>query len=343
MKLSKVLAVALLGTIGLTSQAMAAGTTAGTTISNAPSLSYEMSGVEKKAESEAVSYVVDRVINFEVTAVGEVERSLQVDGSELVAYKISNLGNSEEAVAYMGNYGSTKEFEFTEIKKYIDADGDGVLSEAEKVHTEMIPSLAADAEIMIWAEVTTPSTTIGQKTVWEPMCKMAPLGSTSSADAYATQSATNTVDAVDIVFADYNRNNTEGVNTTWTLTENLGLAKLTTALEVHEVMNDPVNGTTNPQAIPGALVVMKYSITNNTSIDAKDVVFTLNYDTSYERVATDDEVNPYWGGPAYFTWVPGKSGDQGVTVDDGAGTITYTIPLIKAGESFYPHLATVIK
>jgi uncharacterized repeat protein (TIGR01451 family) len=94
-----------------------------------------------------------------------------------------------------------------------------------------------------------------------------------------TESATNSVGGVaDVVIADAARDNSEQAQDQY----EIATATLT-ATKTSVVFNDPLNGTTNPKAIPGAEVTYTITIANatTTAATAVKVVDTIPITTTY--------------------------------------------------------------
>ncbi|MCH9740014.1 MAG: hypothetical protein K0U38_04120 [Epsilonproteobacteria bacterium] len=352
MKLSKFLSVALLGAVAFTSQAMAAGTVAGTEIKNQPTLNYSMGDAAKTADVEATSYLVDKVINFTLARVDAKEQTIIAGKTGMAAFKLSNIGNSVENFA-LSNDGWTHEFDFSSKKFYVDADNSGSLEESEKIDTKLVSKLAIDGSTTVWMEVAVDEKVELSKANWEGVMAQAV---DASANPYVA-STTNDLAVEDVVFADSSygaasdaeRDGKLALHNKWTTIENPDNVKLTVAPITSEpavkVTYDPTNGTENPMMIPGAKVVKRWSIKNETSTTATDVKFSVAIDSETEYFAKD--LSATWmagrSQPTQFIWnntTRTATDIEGVIDGD---VITYTIPEIKAGEEMIPHLILRVK
>ena len=286
MKLSRVLAITLLGAVAMTNTAVASGTVAGTKITNTPTLSYSMGGAKKTVKAPVSAYVVDKVINFTVKRDTNIEHTVMVGGQAVAPYTITNIGNSIENFVVRGLQSPLKQFAFTKTQIFIDKNGNGVLDKAEKVNNNIIPKLKMDGKTKVWLSVNASAKTA--------LKKRNGYGVQVSASAkgireiYTKQTATNTMAKVDIVFADTKygaggdriRDNKLISWYNWTTVVNSSnvkldispYGKLDTAMIVQ---HDPVNGMrrngVSPKAIPGATVIKRWSIKNNTRTTAKNV------------------------------------------------------------------------
>jgi hypothetical protein len=129
----------------------------------------------------------------------------------------------------------------------------------------------------------------------------------------------------------------------FTIIQDVNNVKLDIVKEYEKVIEDPVNGTKDPKAIPGAKVLLKYQIINKTKTEAKNVTFTINYDVSKVRLAAPKEIAGYYGIEKPYFIIDSRGKEIGKAVETKKGTITFTIPSIKAGVTYYPHTATIIK
>ena len=345
MKLSRILSVVLVGTIAFTASAMAGGTKAGTKISNAPTLSYSMGGTAKTAKAPVASYVVDKKINFTLTRSEATEHKVVAGKTKLVEFKLNNIGNSAENFK-LSKWHNVQNVKFSSKKFYVDTNGNGVLDKAERVDSILVKKLAIDGSRKIWMELKIdPKAVIGKRSDSGLLAQAVD----ASSKPYKA-SAKNRMNAEDIVFADASVYGPvdrvrDGKMSMWygfTIVKDNNNVKLDIVKEYEKTVKDPVNGTNNPKSIPGAQVLLKYQIKNNTKTVAKNVTFTINYNPSIVRLAMPKEIVEYGIKKPYF--ITDKSGrETGKSVETKKGTITFTIPQIKAGETFYPHTATIIK
>jgi len=96
MKLNKTLtALAIGASFGLSGQAFAAGTEAGTTVTNTVSLNYAVSGSQQASESATVDFLVDHKINFTVDTAGAeiITNNTQPGSTVKYTFRVINTGN----------------------------------------------------------------------------------------------------------------------------------------------------------------------------------------------------------------------------------------------------------
>jgi hypothetical protein len=355
MKLSKLLSVALLGAV-FTTSAMAAGTTAGTKITNQPTLNYSMGNkVIKDTKVQSASYVVDKVINLVIARTADYKQNLAVGESKMASFTVSNKGNSDENFL-LKRFGVKQQFDFSINKFYVDADNSGIIEPKEKIDTKYI-KLAKDAKATVFMEVSTDAKTSLKKVNSDGLLVQVV---DASLKAY-TASKTNNLFEVDVVFADgdggadANRDGQYGSYYQWTTVQG-GDVKLTIKTDYNLITADPINGACKDyddamsrrfKAIPGATSLKSWRITNNTETVAKNVVFKIKINTSTEKIAKDGS-NIWNHGDIkdikkHSLFVTSEHKLLSVGKFDGRDTVTYTIPEIKPGGYARPFIVTEIK
>jgi hypothetical protein len=357
MKLSRVLAITLLGAVAMTSSAMASGTVAGTKITNTPTLSYSMGGTTKTLKAPTSAYVVDKVINFTIARSEAKEHKVVAGRTKLVEFKLTNIGNSIENFK-LSKWHNIQNVKFLSKKFYVDTNGNGVLDKAEKVDAPLVKKLKMDGSRKIWMELKIDSKAIVGKRSDSGI--LAQAVDKASKPYVATK--TNRMGVEDIVFADGKvyapvDKARDGKMSMWygfTIIQDTSkvkldispYGKLDTAMIVQ---HDPVNGMrrkgVSPKAIPGATVIKRWSIKNNTKTTAKNVKFSMKIDLKKEKFATNNKTTWWAGRKGYGTqilWDAKKGLMKGQGVIKG-NTITYTIAEIKPGQDVMPHMVLIIK
>jgi uncharacterized repeat protein (TIGR01451 family) len=239
--------------------AFAAGTVASTTISNTATVNYTVGGVaQTPVSSNTSTFLVDRKVNLNVTAGSGTATSPGVTNQALL-YTVTNTGNDSDNFTLAAANLTGDGFDTTNVRIYRD-NGDGVFNIASDTLVSGPVAFTADQSIKFFIVSDIPvSATNGQTA---QLSLTATTGRTASSGADTA--------GVDTVFADPGNNGTETANNTYTVA--------TAALSVVKssaVVSDPVAGTTNPHAIPGA--VMQYTITvtnSSTTAAASAVVLT---------------------------------------------------------------------
>jgi uncharacterized repeat protein (TIGR01451 family) len=290
---ASVLAVAALGA----TPAFAAGTTAGSTITNTVTLNYQVGGVAQSAVTANTSFTVDRKVNVTVAEVGSATTSVSPgQASAVTAFTVTN--NSNEVLDFAlaaaqqtggaGAHSNTDNFDPTNVRVYLDAVGAGAGSYgAEDTQVTYLDELAADASRTIFVVVDIP---LGRATGDVAAVTLTATGreggGAASQGAALTETAGANTNGKDTVFADVagatdgSRDAAHSAKDDYTVAAaSLSVAKINT------IISDPLNGTTDPKMIPGATVEYCVQVSNGsgsataTNVSVSD---TLPTDTTYD-------------------------------------------------------------
>ncbi len=272
-RLSRWLTAAVLATAAfLTPQsAQAAGTVAGTTVTNTATVNFDVGGVPQTAVQGVATFVVDDKVNLTVT---NNSGATVVPGStnQVLAFTLQNTGNKTHGyslAAWLGG-GIT----MNNVRIYRDVNGDGNFDVGDTLYTGGTNSgdLAPDATARFLIVADTPgSATNGQVSNYRLIATTLNAGTTT---VTANDNAiVDDKDTQQVVFADTagpadaNRDGAHSATGTYTVsTATLTVTKTST------VISDPFNGVTNPKRIPGAVVRYSIVVTNSGAANATNVV-----------------------------------------------------------------------
>jgi len=352
MKLSKVLALALISTVGFTSTAMAKGTIAGTRIINQPVLEYSFGNIKKTTKAPVASYIVDKVINFTLTRSEATEHKVVAGTTKLVEFKLTNIGNSAENFK-LSKWHNVQDVKFLSKKFYVDTNGNGILDKAEKSDSSLVKKLAIDGFKKIWMELKIdPKAVINNRSDSGLLVQAV----NSSSKPYVA-SATNRMNAEDIIFADgsyYSQLDKvrDGKMTMWygfTIMKSDNNVKLDISTYHKDsaitVTYDPINGTKNPKAIPGAKLVKRWHIKNNTKTTATNVKFQISIDDKKEFFSKNN--NNTWfakeNRPVQHVWKSGTGVYKDAKCTVKGNSVTCIIPKIEPGVDMQPHIVVEVK
>jgi hypothetical protein len=352
MKLSKVLTIALISTVGFTSTAMAKGTTAGTRIINQPVLQYSFGSVKKTTKAPVASYVVDKVINFTLTRSEATEHKVVAGTTKVVEFKLTNIGNSDENFK-LSKWHNVQDVKFLSKKFYVDTNGNGVLDKAEKVDSSLVKKLTVDGSKKIWMELKIDPKAVINKRSDSGLLAQAVNASLKPYKA----SAKNRMNVEDIVFADGSvyepvEKVRDGKISMWygfTIIKNDNNVKLDVSTFSKDtaitVTYDPINGTKNPKAIPGAKLVKRWHIKNNTKTTATNVKFEISINDKKEFFSKNN--NNTWfakeNRPVQHVWHSGKGVYKDAKCTVKGNTVTCIIPKIEPGVDMQPHIVTEVR
>ncbi|MCB2089506.1 MAG: hypothetical protein R3E18_12830 [Sphingomonadaceae bacterium] len=254
--------------------ALAAGTTAGTDVTNTVSVSYQVGGVSQTAETDSDTFTVDRKVNLTVAEVGSAATIVSPGETLAVTtFQVTNLSNDTIDVALTsaqqtggaGAFGGTDNFDVTGATIYVDTNSNGVYDDGVDQAVTYLDELAADASQTVFVVSTIPAGLATDDVATVILTGQAEAGgSTGSEGAVLTSAATNT-SGVDTVLADGNGGLTGDANYDGIYKAADDYKVLTAALTVvksSKIVSDPVNGTTNPKAIPGAVIEYCIAVSN---------------------------------------------------------------------------------
>ena len=242
--------------------AHATGTTAGTTVSNTATVNYSVGGVAQGPITSApTSFVVDNKIDLTVTEVGGGATTV-VPGqlNAVLIYLVSNTGNSPEgyqlSTSNLANgtslFARTDNADFAPLNVFVDSNANGTYDAGVDAAAN-IDTLAKDASVTVFVVVNIPAGATNAQVANVRLQARAARPGTAGA-TLETESAGADSGGVDIVFADAGRDATQTADDQYFVqSAALNISKPSA------VISDPFNGTTNPKAIPGA--VMEYVVT----------------------------------------------------------------------------------
>lgn len=316
-------------------QAFAEGTVAGQTIQNTVSVSYSVGGVSQDDESASDEFVVDRKVNLTVVEANGTQTSVSPGSiSQVTSFTVTNLSNDTldfDLTAVQqdtgpGALGGTDNFDTNNVRIFVDTDADGDWTDESAT---FIDELAADSSMTVFVVSDVP---LGQATgdvATVVLSAKAHAGGVSGTKgAVLTTSATNTVDQVDTVLADGKGLTDNQYDGTFSAADDYVVsAAALSVVKSSTIISDPVSGTTNPKAIPGA--VIEYCIAVSNAANA-------NGATASGVTVTDNL-------PADVTYVAGTGvqingatcdlADAAGTGEFAAGTVTAALDDIAPGET----------
>lgn len=269
--------------------ALADGTSAGGTITNNVTVNYQVGSVNQTAATASDTFTVDRKVNLTVTEVGSAVTPVSPNQNAAVTtFEVTNLSNDTIDVGLSAAAASGNDFALSNIRIYLD-DGDSSFnsaSDTEVTYIDELSELTADRTVTIFVVADIPSTATNTQTADVVLTGQARAGGTASSQGAVLTNTTGANTAgVDTVLAD----TTAGGNTAGdglhfdTDTYSVSAASLTAA-KSSVLISDPVNNTTNPKAIPGAVVEYCIAVSNASGATATSVSVsdTLPADMTYD-------------------------------------------------------------
>lgn len=282
-----------MGVIGLTAlssvaatPAFAAGTTAGTTITNTATVDYQVGGVAQGQQSASNNFTVDRKINLLVEEVGTVTtNAVPGQTNAVTTFQLTNSSNealdfalvASQIVGGTAAHGGTDTFDANNVRIYRDNIATGTIGswDAGDALVTYIDELVTDTAIRLFVVADMPAGLANNAVAGVTLRATAREGALVGTQGAAITETTGANTAgKDTVFADtagvtgdIARDASHSDNDDYTVqTATLAVTKTS------RVISDPFNNITNPKLIPGAIVEYCIAVANSGSADATSVL-----------------------------------------------------------------------
>jgi hypothetical protein len=255
------------------SPAFAAGTTAGTSVTNTVTLDYKVGGIDQNQVGASDTFVVDRKVNLSVSEVGTTTTTVTPGQTGAVtAFTVSNASNASldfalSATQLSGGtaaHGGTDNYNVANVKVYADTNTNGTYDPGTDLEITFLDQVLADTSRTVFVVADVP---LGRATSDVAGVRLTATASEATAvgtlGATVTQTTGANTSGVDTVFADTSANNNiarDGIHFAEDDYTILGASLV--AVKTSRVVSDPFNGTTNPKMIPGAVVEYCIAVTN---------------------------------------------------------------------------------
>ena len=283
-----------MGTLGLAAlssvaatPALAAGTTAGTTITNTATVDYQVGGVAQGQQSASNNFTVDRKINLLVEEVGTVTTNVVPGQTNAVTtFQLTNSSNevldfalvASQIVGGTASHGGTDTFNANNVRIYRDNTVTGTVGSwdtGDTLITAYVDELVVDTAIRLFVVSDIPAGLANNAVAGVTLRATAREGGLAGTQGAAITETTGANTAgKDTVFADIAgvagdvaRDGSHSDNDDYTVqTATLAVTKTS------RVISDPFNNTTNPKLIPGAVVEYCIAVANSGGAAATSVV-----------------------------------------------------------------------
>lgn len=330
---SSVLALTVLGA----NPALAAGTAAGTDITNNVTVNFQVGGNAQTAEAASDTFKVDRKVNLTVAEVGTTTTSVSPNQQDAVtSFTVQNTSNATldfalSAAQGAAIHGGTDNFDVTGLSVFVESGATPGYQPSEDTAT-FINALGADQTATVYIIGDIPISQVTGDVAGVVLTATAHESTTAALDAVVTQTAgADDAAVVDTVFADTagetdaNRDGKHSAGDDYTV-----LAADVTVSKISTVISDPFNGTTNPKAIPGAVV--EYCITVSNAAGGADATNVAITDTLPANLTFDSGFGILLNGtitgsvPSHTCNADGTAGGSFT-----AGDVTGTIATVASG------------
>jgi uncharacterized repeat protein (TIGR01451 family) len=254
------------------SPALAEGTAAGTTITNNVTLNYRVGGVDQPEVTASNSFTVDRRINLSVAKVGATTTQVSPGQQNAVTtFMVTNASNAALDLALSASqlsggaaaHGGTDNFDVGNVRIYVDTNNNGAFDAADQIVT-YLDQVAADDSRRVFVVANVP---LGRATGDVAGVRLTATAHEATAagslGALVVQTSGANTEGVDTVFADTNANgNVARDGQHFAESDYTVLAAALTLSKSSRIVSDPLNGTTDPKAIPGAIVEYCIAVAN---------------------------------------------------------------------------------
>lgn len=249
------------------------GVAAGTSIENTVFVDYRVNGVDQTQATATDEFVVDRKLNVTVTWQDSAAVSVAPGQTDVVTtFLVTNLSNDTVDFLLAAEQVTSDDFDPTNVRIYVETDGVAGFSAGDTLASSLADLASGDAATVY--VVSDMIVTVGPPAVLPTDSQTTSVilsaqfangvtqidGFAGSGGTAITADDSADVDdpmAVQDTFADAAGDATGDVATDGIHSDTgswiIAGANLT-ASKVSAVVEDPVNGTTNPKAIPGATV-----------------------------------------------------------------------------------------
>ncbi len=297
--------------LGASQQALAASTASGTSIDNTATLSFSVGGVTQTAvPSNTASFVVDTKLNLTVVKVdgtpvpvtpGQVSATPLPNPPAYLSFTVTNTGNATQdfilsninlPLGSNSPFSGNTEFAVSNCRTFVENGGAAGLQIGSDTEAIYLDNVAAETSRTVYLVCSTPLTaTNGQDAaaglVAEAVDAAGTSGAHSASYTNAQLTAPNTVGGVELVAADGSGGETGDAIGDAKFSARSAYVIQTATLSVTKTVTticDPINGTTNPKAIPGGMVTWVITVTNTGSASATlaTISDTLNANTTMD-------------------------------------------------------------
>lgn len=277
-KTAFILAVLMLAAAAALVPQTALAADAGVTITNTATVNYQVGGVPQTAVAGSISFVVDRRINMTVTTLANVT-SAPSSTFQAVQFLVTNTSNTTMRFQLDAISRGTNTWTLTGAAVYRDNNSNGLYDAGDTVYANAgtFGDIASNGTITVLIVGDIPAALPnGAAAIYDLMATAVDAGTltvSSQTGGAGTLAGVDTVfaDAAGSAAGDAARDGRHSAGGTYTVS-----AATMAVAKTAAVYSDPSNGTTNPKAIPGAVVIYTVTITNAAGAAASNVSVTDN-------------------------------------------------------------------
>jgi uncharacterized repeat protein (TIGR01451 family) len=350
-----------LSPFALVSPAVALGTAAGTTVSNLATVNYQVGGIGQPAigssptgntagAGTATTFLVDNKIDLTVIETSGAATTTSPALTNVVTqFKLTNTGNNTQGytLAATNLSGTTlftqvDNFDQSNLRAFVSGTACSTATTITPVYaaeiTTSVATLAADSCVYIFILADTPATSgAPAHPVNGDYSNVRLTATTVTATTLAAITETSTADtaAVDIVFADSATGGQVLRDGKAFADDQYAVQSATlSVLKSSAVISDPFNGTTNPKAIPTAVVEYTIVVSNTgataaTNVSISDLIPANTTAALGQYGGAGLDIQQQTGAGANTTCTASGADADGCAI--AAGTLTVTIANVQTG------------
>lgn len=326
--------------------AFATGTTAGTNIDNTARVDYQVGGVQQNfINSNLNRIVVDRRIDLVVAEVANLTTQVAPGSSaQVTTFTVRNTSNAPldlglavtQQTGGTATHGGTDNFDVAAPSTFVDTNGNGTYDAGTDAAATFLDELAADTQRTVFVVANIPLGRANGDVADVTLTAQAfEAGTAATQGALVTQTAGANTAGVDTVFADAAGVTVGDVASDGRHSDDDDYtvsAPVLTVTKQSRIISDPINNTTNPKAIPGALVEYCIVVANAATGAAATTVNIgdpLPTQTTYETAFGIFQNGTYTGTPD--TGTCNLDGTAGGTFTAATSTVSGTLGTLAAG------------
>lgn len=299
---SRLLGAAGLGALAVlgANPAHAAGTTAGSSITNTVTVAFSVGGIGQTGTSASDTLTVDRRINLTVAEVGTTTTTVTPGAvNQVTAFTVVNTSNAPLDLALTaaqqtggaGAHSNTDSFDVTNVRIFRDVNANGTYEAGTDTLVTYLDEVAADASVQVLVVADVPLAQANNAVAAVVLTATGrEAGGAGSQGAALTQTAGANTGSMDTVFGDGGGATDSARDAAFSARDDYTVSAATlSAIKSSRVISDPVNGVSaNAKMIPGAVIQYCIAISNAsgsataTSVAITDPIPTnLTYDSSF--------------------------------------------------------------
>ena len=341
-------AVSAVALVAMTSTpAMAEGIRAGTDITNTVTVDYQVNGIDQNQEEASDTFAVDRRVNVTVAQVDSPKTVNPGSDDAFLTFDVTNLSNDVVDLDLTATLEAGTGANISTLTIYEDTNNNGTFDAADQVIT-FLDEVEEDETLRVFVVADISSDAENDDTFDVSLNADAHQagtgsdgdGSTGSLGAELTESSgdSSDQDVVDTVLADGSNalGLTDDADNDGSFsaqgTFDVDGAEVT-VIKSSLVVSDPVNGTTNPKAIPGAVIRYCIAVVNAGGADAENitVIDSLPSDVTFNSGTILVDTDVVVSGSAPNQEATCSNGSAGGSYDAGDNEVTGTLSTITGG------------